>query len=144
MLLQTLEPNIEKNSELRNFWYGLSLSPQVVNCNVSIYLVVFSPHWVVLQGLDASILLICEVESPVSFHYGDYSSLISVFYLPMSTRALEKKYISVNRSTAWNILVAFIWSTHGNYCFALLSYYLAIYHFIWKMIFWPSLVLTQS
>lgn len=95
MLLQTLEPNIEKKSELRNFCYGFSLSPQIVICNVSIcsgcFLLTVSCF---VQGLDTSILLICEVEYPVSFHYGDYRSLIRVFYLPKSMSALEKIYFS--------------------------------------------------
>lgn len=93
-LLQTLEPNTEKKSEER-FFFFFCLSPQIVNCNVRICPVCFLPTVSCsAQGLDACILLICEVESPVSFLYGDYRSPLSVFYLAMSFSALEKIYFS--------------------------------------------------
>lgn len=47
-----------------------------------------------VQGLDAFMLLICEVKSPLSFHYGDFRSLISVLYLPMSISVLGKIYFN--------------------------------------------------
>lgn len=53
---------------------------------------VFSPLSVLFRtGLDMCILLICDVESPVSFHYGDHRS---VFYLPVSISAPAKMYFS--------------------------------------------------
>lgn len=75
-----------------------------------------------------------KLESAVTFHYQDCRGLICVFVLASSATGFEKIPFS-DRATAWNISATFILSTPGNYWYALLCYYLAIYHFICKIFF---------
>lgn len=95
-LCSKLESKTFRKNLNRDFFHCcLGLSLQIVNCSIRICPgCFFPPKSVSVQLLDACIFLVCEVESPVAFHYGEYRSLIYVFYLALSITAFEKIYFS--------------------------------------------------